>query len=72
MDSGFFIASRIRFVQDRRCGYEREYAWGFVYGMIRRDFEIEKRVTFQEASETGDWLDLAYRTNAIDEVQLAA
>lgn len=38
--------------------------------MICRDFEIEKRVAFQEASETGDWLDLAYRTNAIDEIQL--
>ena len=53
-----------------RCGtsvganiHEAQYAQG------KKDFISKLEIALKEASETGYWLELAYRTNYIDEKQ---
>ena len=43
--------------------YEAQYAQG------KKDFISKLEIALKEASETGYWLELAYRTNYIDEKQ---
>ena len=43
--------------------YEAQYAQG------KKDFISKLEIALKEASETGSWLELAYRTNYIDEKQ---
>ena len=43
--------------------HEAQYAQG------RKDFVSKLEIALKEASETGYWLELAYRTNYIDEKQ---
>ncbi len=43
--------------------HEAQYAQG------KRDFISKLEIALKEASETGYWLELAYRTNYIDEKQ---
>jgi len=43
--------------------HEAQYAQG------KKDFISKLEIALKEASETGYWLDLAYRTNYIDEKQ---
>ena len=43
--------------------HEAQYAQG------KKDFISKLEIAFKEASETGYWLELAYRTNYIDEKQ---
>ena len=43
--------------------YEAQYAQG------KKDFTSKLEIALKEASETGYWLELAYRTNYIDDQQ---